>query len=254
MSTSTSSSPAPLKPQSAPFFSPRLHHARRHAYSRWTLTTAFLCTMILCLLSLYWGALSRVDSHLQHLSILIVDYDTGDLIGPIVTRMIHENGLDGLGAKLHIPDGAEREEEEGQAAVRAVYDESHWAALIVRSNATGVLEGGIAAESFDEKAMMQLVYVQARQETVLSMYILPRIHEFERRVQRAVTAAVLQRLKGEPRDVKPTLLNPGIEFEVFNLRPFGPPVSLPAVTVGQICESNSFAGDGGADGGRPYCL
>jgi hypothetical protein len=164
---SSVSSLSVCKPPSARFFSSFLRQARHKAFTRWGLTTAFLCSMILCLPSIYLGALTSVDSKLHHLTVLMVDYDTGDLVGPVMRRILNEGGLDGLGAVVEIPEAQIEAEVEAAGVINRIYEEQHWVGVVALSNASRVIYGGISREEFDEKAMVKVIYVEARQETVL---------------------------------------------------------------------------------------
>lgn len=166
---SSISSLSVCKPPSARFFSPFLRRARQKAYTRWSLMTAFLCSMILCLLSIYWGALGVVDSKLHELTVLIVDYDTGDLVGPAVRQLAENGELGGLGSVVEIPKTRKTAEKEVEELVKRIYEEQHWAGVVVMSNATMMIDGAASGgEGYDEKALVKLAYVEARQETVLS--------------------------------------------------------------------------------------
>lgn len=166
---SSTSATFACKPPSAPFFSPTLRRSRHRSYLRWLLTTSFLCAMILALLSIYWGGLTSVDKKLGSLTVLVVDYDTGGLVGPVVRRLASEGGLRPLSAVVKQPETKGEAEKEEEREVRRIYNEEHWLGLIVRSNATMVVREAVGeGGEYDQRAGVWAVYVGARQETVLN--------------------------------------------------------------------------------------
>lgn len=89
----------------------------------------------------------------------------------------------------------------------------------------------------------QIVYVQARDETTYSNYIIPQLLQFQSSVtsmfgqqwasqvldQAATDDSIMTNIRNTPQAV-----SPAIGFSTFNLRPFTPPVSTPAVSIGLI--------------------
>ena len=70
---------------------------------------------------------------------------------------------------VEIPTTQETAEREIEELVQRIYEEQHWAGVVVLSNATGVIDGAVSGGgNYDEKALVKLAYVQARQETVLA--------------------------------------------------------------------------------------
>ena len=133
---------------------------------------------------------------------------------------------------------------------QAVYDYKAWAGIIVNANATALLRQAIAQGnvSYDPLGAAQIIYVEARDETTTSSYILPLLNQFQilfsSTFGKMWTQMVLQNAT-DPTTLRniqsvPQALSPAAGFSVFNLRPFSPPVSTPAVTVGLICMLTSI--------------
>jgi len=67
-----SGEPGPLK--SVGFFHHSLFHVRNHVIRLWIRTVLTLSIFILAVLSIYWGALFRVNKNLHALHIFVVDF------------------------------------------------------------------------------------------------------------------------------------------------------------------------------------
>ena len=95
-------------------------------------------------------------------------YETA-LIGPAVLRAAESrNSLrqPHLGYIVKSPD----EYPDGEMQIRrAVYEQEHWAAISVTRNATGKLEDALRSgdRSFDPDSLAEIVFVEARDESVI---------------------------------------------------------------------------------------
>lgn len=124
-----------------------------------------------------------------------------------------------------------------------VYDFHAWAAVIINSNATAMLDAAVKLgnASYDPLGACQIIYNSARDQITTSTYIVPSINTLQKRVVtefgRAWIAHLLQNnvsVTDMRLDIAPQALSPGIEFTVNDLRPFGPPIATPAVSIGLI--------------------
>ena len=128
------------------------------------------------------------------------------------------------------------------AVRQAVYDEHYWAGIIVSGNATALLQQAVAQgnRTYDPLGAMQVVYVQARDETTYNNYITPQLNQFTTNIQAQFgeqwISQVLSNTSLDPAIYSraPQALSPAIGVSTFNLRPFQPPQATPAVTIGLI--------------------
>ena len=82
------------------FWDWRLSHVRKEAFTKWTITTAFLMAFIIGCLSIYWGVFSRVEKNISSLVVYVVDFDgqvapynTTDiqpLVGPQIVQLAQQ--------------------------------------------------------------------------------------------------------------------------------------------------------------------
>jgi hypothetical protein len=121
-----------------------------------------------------WGALFHVHQNLPAIAVVVVDFDSPGggqaLVGPVVVAAAKKrNGLltPHVGYIVQSPEGY------GGSALgvrKAVYEYEYWAAVVICENATESLVGALRGgnESYDPMGAVEVVYVQARQETVAS--------------------------------------------------------------------------------------
>ena len=209
-----------------------------------------LSVFILTVLSLYWGVLFHVERNLESLVTYVVDFDsqlppyesTTPLIGPMVTqltRQINESPGPHLGY-VNLPPS--QFNNDPLAVRQAVYDFHAWAAVIINANATTNLQQAVQTGNaqYDPLGAAQIVYVQAREENTHASYVTPQLAALQTQLasmlgekwvaptlaNASIPRANLQRA--------PQALSPAVSFSMYNLRPFTPPVAVPAVTIGLI--------------------
>ncbi|KAG0641635.1 hypothetical protein HOY80DRAFT_1008407 [Tuber brumale] len=176
----------------------------------------------------------------------LVDFDSPThetaLIGPAVLRAAEsQNALrqPHLGYIVKSPD----EYPGGETQVRrVVYEQKCWAAISIASNATGRLEDALRSgdEGFDPDSLAEIVFVEAREESVTRNYLVPHLDDLKGEVVRGFSEAWIPRVvheEGLRRNMArvPLAVNPGFGFRMTNLRPFDVPVAIPAVSVGLLC-------------------
>ncbi|KAK4544956.1 hypothetical protein LTR36_003861 [Oleoguttula mirabilis] len=246
--------------QSAPqapvgFWDPRLKHVRIEAMTKWAITTGILMVFILGILSLFWGALFRIEEHLSSLVVYVVDFDGQvapyntdghvPLVGPTIAnlaRTMVASTTPNLGYGV-LP--ASDFENDPIQVRQAVYNEDAWAAIIINPNATAMLYSAIETgnTSYDPLGACQLVYIDSRDDTNWYDFMSPLLNAFMTQattmvgeewtrmvMQNATTNATLVRNAARV----PQALSPAIGFSQFNLRPFYPYQVIPSVSIGLI--------------------
>ncbi|KAF2829432.1 hypothetical protein CC86DRAFT_318736 [Ophiobolus disseminans] len=235
------------------FWHSDLRKVRNRAFAKWIITTAFLMAFILAVLSIYWGVFFEVEKRLGHLLVYVVDMDgaapydnTGNtpFVGTTITQLVQEqlsSGKPTLG--WGIRPASEFNNDPLQVR-QAVYNWDAWAAIIINPNATALLYEAIATgnASYDPRGACQLVYQDSRDDTNWYDFMLPIISQFMTQAQSQVgqkwagmvlqntsSSAALANIRAVPQAV-----NPAIGFSEYNLRPFFPYTSIPAVSIGLI--------------------
>lgn len=164
------------------------------------------------------------------------------LIGDAVTRAASAQAQQTSGVVGYRVEDASKYNNDPMRVRQAVYDEHVWAAIIVNTNATYLLQEAVSQgnASYDPLGAMQLIYIQARDQETYASYIIPQLTAFLTNVQAEFgqqwIANVLSDSSYSSNTYQnaPQALNPAIGTSMFNLRPFGPPTATPAVSIGLI--------------------
>ncbi|KAK8212277.1 hypothetical protein HDK77DRAFT_382311 [Phyllosticta capitalensis] len=235
------------------FWDPSLSDVRRKTVRLWVYTTIILMLFILSVLSIYWGVFSNLPENLGTLTIYIVDMDGAPpynssghkpFVGPALVALAEEYHAKGktLGFTTIAGDAYDND----PVAVRqAVYDWEAWGAVTINPNASALLFSALEKGNgtFDPAGACQFTYVGSRDETNINSFILPIMADYlfaglgragKQWSQQALNAAsnnttILSHLRDAPQ-----LLNPGISYSTYDLRPFNPLVGIPAVSIGLI--------------------
>lgn len=206
---------------------------------------------MLAALALYWAVLFHIEDNMGVLTVKVVDLDgkvapydnVQPLIGPIVTRLaqqtVSETRRRSLGYKVVSPDDFGYDPVKVR---RDVYDFHCYAAIIVNSNATALLEEAIDSgnSTYDPTGAIQMVMVSARDEWIYHNYIMPQLEKFTRALMSEFGPTWAQQLATNNSITKemlaaaPSAVNPGISPLQIDLRPSHPPTATPPVTVGLI--------------------
>lgn len=201
---------------------------------------AFLC--------LFWGALFKQNDNVKNLKILVVDFDghvapyagTTPFVGPFVIEATDNMTKAGGIMPTYLFKSPEDFNNEPLKVREAVYDMQVWAAVIINANATALLDSAIRQgnASYDPTGACQIIYNTARDQTVASSYIVPSLTALQKRVVSTFGASWILHLQDDFQTLRiidaPQALSPGIEFTTYDLRPFGPPIATPAVSIGLI--------------------
>ena len=190
-----------------------------------------------------------MKQNLHHAKIAVVDFDgqippyqnVDPLVGPAIMQATQTelSRPDALGFESHLPAKYNYD----PLAVRlAVQEEKIWGAVIINANATFLLRSAVLTgnNSYDPLGAAQIIYNQARDIESYNQYVTPVLIQLASDAciafGRHWTSQVLTNSTYDPYTYStcPQALSPAIGFSIFNLRPFDPPVAIPAVSIGLI--------------------
>lgn len=210
---------------------------------------------ILGVLSIYWGALFRVEQNLHHLNVYVVDFDSRTapyntsglqpVVGPAITQLARKlvaSPEPSLGYEVMAPSAFNYDPIQVR---QSVYNWDAWAAVIVNPNATTMLRSAVqnGNASYDPLGACQLIYIDSRDDTNWYDFMAPQITAFVTQATSMVgeewTRTVLQDAGNNATLLRnaasvPQALSPAIGFSQYNLRPFYPYQAIPAVSIGLI--------------------
>ncbi|KAF2149036.1 hypothetical protein K461DRAFT_56610 [Myriangium duriaei CBS 260.36] len=237
------------------FFHSSLNAVRLEVLTKWAITTAVLMAFILAVLSIYWGSLVRAEKNLNSLLIAVVDFDgltapyntsgIAPVFGPAIMNMARSQVASGKPTLGWIPSFASDFNYDPIQVRQAVYDQKYWGAIIINANATAEATNAVSTGNamYDPTGAAQLVYIEARDQTVWDSFIYPTLSEFLINAQAEVSAQWAKQVLTQAttnttiRDNiarAPSAVSPALGFALFNLRPFYPYQITPSVTVGLI--------------------
>lgn len=239
-----------MPPLPVGLFDPSLKGVQKMVVRQWSITVLVLFCFILCILSLYWAMLFKVEENMSALTVAVVGFDgrvapyegTTPLVGQVVERLTRQKTMISTGVLGYRIESPKMYGGDPFEVRQAVYEEKAWAAIIVNANATALLQQAVATgdTNYSPNGAAQVIINQARDDTSYSNYIIPQLSEFQVNVASMFGEQWIQNvlsntsLDAATYSQAPQALNPAIGFSMFNLRHFTPPQVTPAVTIGLI--------------------
>lgn len=198
---------------------------------------------------MYWAVLSHVNENVSSLTIFVVDFDgiapyttVAPQIGPFIVQATEQRlaapkphlGYETVPPAHFANDPMNVRQE--------IFDQKAWAAIIINANATALLQQAVETgnKSYDPLGACQIVWVEARDQDTIHAHVGPELQSLAVSITSQFGARWTQQVlrnKDIPNtnlEAAPQALSPAIGFTFFNLRPFDPPVTVPAVTIGLI--------------------
>ena len=199
--------------------------------------------------------MTHVEKNVSTLNIFVVDFDgqvapyntpgVQLIVGPTISKLAQQlvdSPTPNLGYHIRPPSDFNYDPIQVR---QAVYDFDAWAAIIINANASSMLLSAIrnGNTSYDPMGACQLVFIDSRDDTNWYDFIYPLLSTFLTQATAAVgeqwTKTVMQNATTDTTLVSnaarvPQALSPAIGFSQYNLRPFYPYTTIPAVSVGLI--------------------
>ncbi|WQF87620.1 hypothetical protein CDEST_12634 [Colletotrichum destructivum] len=237
-----------LPHQSVSWWDPGLATLRKHISAMWCRNTFIICVSMFLILCLYWGIVFRIEENLPSLVCFVVDFDgqaapydaVTPLIGPAVTALANEtlnSPVPSIGYQIRT---AAEFDFDPLKVREAVYHFKAWSAVVVNPNATALLRAAVEVgnASYDPTGAVQVITMSSRDSFMTYSYILPSLTTFTSDLMTRFGEAWAAMLMADDTLTKETLraaasaVNPGVSPLMLDLRPFGPPAAIPAVTFG----------------------
>ena len=202
-------------------------------------------------MSIFWGALIHTEENLEAFDVLVVDFDglvepyqgIDPFVGPLIVQAAqHAQQASGYHITYKVAPASTFNNDPTQVR-EAIWHFDHWAAVVVNPNATALLQEAIRIgnASYDPRGVCTTTYVTARDQ-VAAGYYTPQLEAFQVAATNIVGSAWTRRVMSNiTADTNTTALalvsqalSPAIGFTTYDLRPFRPVETTPAVTVGLI--------------------
>ncbi|KAJ4301246.1 hypothetical protein N0V90_003337 [Kalmusia sp. IMI 367209] len=230
------------------FFHWKMAGVRLHVLKLWFRTNLILSVAIFAFLCLFWGALFNQEKRIGSLGVWVVDFDgqgydnIEPFVGPFVTQSVR-SVIDASNHHLGYTFRSPADFGHDPLKVReSVYDFQAWGAIVINANATALLEAAVRDRnsSYDPLGSCQLIINSARDQSTTSSYIIPAFTAIQKvavsNFGRQWIPRLLANASTDNSDLGavPQAVSPGIEFTIYDLRPFAPPIATPAVSIGLI--------------------
>lgn len=219
----------------------------RHDMNYTICVVLILCVFVLLVLAISNGVYSNTQQRLGSLNVYVVNFDArldpylgnDSLVGDTVINVaesIAKSGRPHVGYTTMDPSIFNHDP---MKVRQAVYDFKAYAAIIVNANATALLRQAVEVgnTSYDPYGAGQVIYVSARDQTTIPAFVVPQLNSFESAIANHFGTSWAQSLlqnDSVPRstlEMVPQALSPAIGFTTFDLRPFGPSLITPAVSI-----------------------
>lgn len=239
----------PGPPPAVGFWHHTLALTRRQVLLKYARTLFILCVAIVGILSIYWGVLFDAKRNLRNASIVVVSFEGispyeayTPIVGPFVWAACEREMAsrpDHLGFVRKDPAEFNNDPMEVRLSV---FEEHHWAAIIINANATALLREAveIGNATYDPHGAATIVFNQARDIESYNFYITPVLRHLAYDITTTFASSWSgQVLNNDTLDKavyarSPQAVSPGISFTSLNLRPFDPPTAIPTITIGLI--------------------
>lgn len=152
----------------------------RKMYTKMTLIfLVLLSTIILGILSMYWGADHSLQFNSNAATVAIIDLDQGEVGPALITyaqQFRTEMGEESLGY-IYPPASKYLDNE---AVMHAVKEEDFWFALVVQANATTLMNYAYTNgnSSYDPNGSIQVYYEEGRNALAIAEFMFPQIVAF----------------------------------------------------------------------------
>ncbi|EJD42086.1 hypothetical protein AURDEDRAFT_105676 [Auricularia subglabra TFB-10046 SS5] len=231
-----------LRPFSHGWRDPALAPARKAYLGPLFGGTMLTITVIMSVLSIYWGAFWRAPAHAHNLHVAVIDRDQGT-VGQAVVAAFKSPGVTGASAQLtyDIADPARFSDE--QQIIRHVRNENTWAAIVVASGVTTRLQSAVqsADASYNGSLAISVFFERARNENAVPTYVLGQI---QGALNQFAARFALQHAQGLARTngadlatllgTAPSLVTRPVDYNLRDLAPFDVPVAAAVDFVGLI--------------------
>ena len=169
--TTTTATEELLRPRLPGFFSPQTTQLRRKFIIQFAWIDLLFVTIILGILSLYWGALASISHNTDVFTVGIVDFDHG-MLGQAVTQFAHNYTAVPPTLRLTYPSSTDF----GNVPTRvppAVLNEDLWVAIVIEPGASQKL----TTPGFDPTDAISIYYAEARSSSLITSLVLPYVNQ-----------------------------------------------------------------------------
>ena len=207
-----------------------------------------LSTIIMGILSIYWGAVHSLQYNLPVFTVAIIDFDNGE-VGPFLQQMGAEVRAVAPGQTLgYISVPGSKYNYSNEMVVHALKQEEFWFAIVAQANATTAMNHAYSVGnlSYDPSWSVQVFFEEGRNSLAISEFMFPLITDFLGKFLMSFTLQKQRSLAatnaGDAAALARQAQNPiPISYTFIDTAPYTPTTAEAATEIGTICKIQSFS-------------
>ncbi|KAF8860058.1 hypothetical protein BDZ45DRAFT_741661 [Acephala macrosclerotiorum] len=232
----------PLMDRALPAFtSPYLAQERKTWRKMFIMFCVLLVTIVLGILSLYWGADHSLQFNVPVFTVAIIDFDQGE-VGPYLQQMgATARSMNPEMTLGYVSEPGSKYNFSNERARHALKQEDFWIGIIIQANATTAMnyaynEGNT---SYDPTGSVHVIYEEGRNTLAIDEYAYPAVitfmNSFVMQFAKQKQASLLTANTGNATPLERQAQNPiPIGYSIYNTAPYVPSTAEAATEIGTI--------------------
>ncbi|KAG0646341.1 Nitrosoguanidine resistance [Hyphodiscus hymeniophilus] len=224
--------------------SPHLAQERKLWRKMFIIFIVLLVTIVLGILSIYWGADHSLQFNVPVFTVAIVDFDQGE-VGPALQQAAAAARAANPKMTLgYVSEPGSAYNFSNEQVIHALKQEHFWVALVVQADATTAMnfaynEGNT---SYDPTDAIHLIYEEGRNALAIDEYAYPLavsfLNSFVMEFAKTKQQSLATTNAGDATALARQAANPiPISFTVINTAPYVPSTAEAATEIGTICKA-----------------
>lgn len=212
----------------------------------WTKMVVMFClllgTIILGILSIYWGADHSLQFNVPVFTISIIDFDQGE-VGPYLQQMAAEARAKEPKKTLgYISEPGSKYDFSNEQTYAALKNEDFWVGIVVQANATTAMNYAYNTgnTSYDPKGSVHIIYEEGRNSLAINEYAYPAmigfmdsfVFAFAKQKQESLLTSNAGNSAALARQAQTPI---PIGYSIYNTAPYVPSTAEAATEIGTIC-------------------
>lgn len=224
-------------------WSPYLAIERKIWKKMFIVFVVLLTTIIMGILSIYWGAVHSLQYNLPVFTIAIIDFDNGE-VGPFLQNMGQAARAADPGKTLgYISVPGSKYNYSNEMVRHALKQEEFWVGIVAQANATTAMNHAynVGNTSYDPSWSVQVFFEEGRNALASTEFISPILNGF---LGEFVSSFALQKQRslassnaGNAAALERQVFNPiPVSYTMINTAPYEPTTAEAATEIGTICK------------------
>jgi len=224
------------------FTSPHMAQERKIWFKMGATFLILLTTIIMGILSIYWGADHSLQFNMPVFTVAIIDFDNGE-VGPFLQQLgARARTLNPLTTLGYVSEPGTKYNFSMDNARRALKQEEFWFGIVIQSNATTAMNHAynVGNSTYDPSGSVQMIYEEGRNALAINTLgygpITSFLNDFVMKFAKQKQDSLVTQNAGNAAALARQVANPiPISFSIFNTAPYIPSTAEAATEIGTIC-------------------